>query len=90
MAEDQQRAAIAGGPGGQEVRNDYYDQYLKCIEQIKEDSTVLVDAPQIPGDDPNRIASFFTENPTDDPEKGLLSQMRGTSAEPRFSIRQEF
>lgn len=90
MAEDQQRAAVAGGPGGQEVRNDYYDQYLKCIEKISEDPGILVDTPQQPGTNVKQIQSFFTENPTDDPNQGLLAQMRGTSAEPRFSIRQEF
>jgi hypothetical protein len=91
LLEDAQRAAISGNPGSQQVKNDYHDQYLACIEAITEKPGILVDA--IPSTDAaaqRNIASFFTHNPSGDVENGLTSQLTAHDTLPRFNMRQSF
>jgi len=90
LMEDQQRAGVSRTSDGQ-VQNDYYSQYLDCIKAITEKPLILADALQATGAAAQRkIESFFTHNPTDDVEQGMVPKMRDTSAANRFSIRQEF
>jgi hypothetical protein len=91
LLEDSQRAAISGNPGSQQVQNDYKEQYDGCITAITEKPGILIDAPMAEtGAAARNISSFFTQNPTDDQDQGMRPRMRGTTAEPRFRMAQDF
>lgn len=94
LAEVQMVAAIAAqGQASEKIRSVFWEMFQAGLKQIQDSPRSLLDAvfePEVGAAGGMVMTSFFTDNPTDDPELGQAAKMKGTTAAPRFSVRQEF